>query len=121
LPEFSSLNLYYTDPNNNLALAATETVVNGSFSAAVPANCVFAINGRQVPPESPSLQCTMGTNCFLLSWPGTATNFTLVTATNPLPNAVWSPVANSPQLLNGQFQQMVAPTNQPQFFRLRWP
>jgi O-glycosyl hydrolase len=121
LPEFSSLNLYYTDPNTNLALAATVPVINGGFSVTVPANCVFAINGRQVPPVVPSLQSVFSTNGLTLKWPGTATNFTLVTTTNPAPNAVWYPVANSPQLLNGQFQQMVTPTNQPRFFRLRWP
>ncbi len=121
LPDFSSLNLYYTDPNTNLALAATVPVINGSFAVTVPANCVFAINGQQVPPNSPGLQLAPGTNGLMLMWPGTATNFTLVTTTNPLPNAVWSVVTNAPQLLDGQFQVIVPFAPIPQYFRLRWP
>ena len=121
LPEFSSLNLYYTDPNTNLALAATVAVVNGSFAVTIPANCVFAINGQQVPPEAPSLETYYSTNGSSLKWPGTATNFVLVTTTNPVPNAVWSVVTNVPQLLDGEFQVNIAPTATPQYFRLRWP
>ena len=121
LPEFSSLNLYYTDPNTNLALAATVPVVNGSFSVTVPANCVFALNGQQVPPAAPTLQYAFGTNGLTLMWPGTATNFTLVATTNSAPNATWCVVTNEPQLLGGQFQLLVTPGATPQFFRLRWP
>jgi hypothetical protein len=113
--------LYYTDPSTNLALAATVPVVNGGFSATVPANCVFAITGPPVPPPAPMLQYSFCTNGLMLAWPGTATNFTLVTTTNPAPDATWCVVTNAPQLQDGQCQMLVTPGAAPQFFRLRWP
>ena len=121
LPEFSSLNLYYTDPNTNLALAATVPVTNGSFAVTVPANCVFAINGQPTLPVSPSLECYYGTNGLTLEWPSTATNFVLVTAPNPAPSAAWSVVTNAPQSVDGEFQVVVPLSATPQYFRLRWP
>jgi O-glycosyl hydrolase len=121
LPEFDSLNLYYTDPNTNLALAATIVVTNGSFSATIPANCVFAINGMQVPPDPPTLQSTVVSNGLMLSWPATATNFTLMSTTNPLIISSWTAVTNVPQAVDGEFEVLVPSSPLPLYFRLQWP
>ena len=45
LPAVASLELYYTDSGTNLRHSATFPVTNRSFSAAVPANCVFTLVG----------------------------------------------------------------------------
>ena len=45
LPPVASFDLYYTDSTTNLCHSATVPVTNGSFSATVPANCVFTLVG----------------------------------------------------------------------------
>ena len=52
LPAVASLELYYTDSGTNLRHSATFPVTNRSFSAAVPANCVFTLRGF-APPAPP--------------------------------------------------------------------
>lgn len=121
LPQFSSLNLYYTDPNTNLALAGTVPVVNGIFSTLIPPNCVFAINGQQVPPATPQLSYTVTEGGLILSWPATATNFSLIGALQPVTGADWWSVTNVPQLTNGQFQVYVPAEPYATYYRLIWP
>ena len=121
LPAFTNVTLSYTSSVTNLAVAATVPVTNGGFAVTVPGDCVFAITGQRVPPASPLLQCSFKTNGFTLTWPGTATNFTLFTTTNPATNAVWYVVTNSPNVVGGQYQVFLPITTNPQYFRLRWP
>jgi O-glycosyl hydrolase len=45
LPPVASLDLYYTDSTTNLCHSATFPVTDGSFTATVPANCVFTLVG----------------------------------------------------------------------------
>ncbi len=120
LPQFTNLNLSYTTSTTNLAAGASVPVVNGNFSVTIPADCVFAINGQQVPPPAPALNFAYTTNCLTLMWPGSATNFSLATTTNP-GCASWCAVTNLPQLSNGQYQVSILPAANAQYFRLNWP
>jgi hypothetical protein len=51
LPVVTSLELYYTDSSTNLSDKGAVTVTNHSFTATVPANCVFTLVGSVVPPS----------------------------------------------------------------------
>ena len=121
LPAFTNVTLSYTSSVTNLAVGATVPVTNSGFAVTVPGDCVFAITGQRVPPASPLLQCSFKTNGFTLTWPGTATNFTLLTTTNPATSAVWYVVTNSPNMVGGQYQVFLPFTTNAQYFRLRWP
>jgi O-glycosyl hydrolase len=50
LPAIGSLDLYHTDTNSNLCHGATFPVTDGSFSATVPADCVFTLANTNPPP-----------------------------------------------------------------------
>jgi D-arabinan exo alpha-(1,3)/(1,5)-arabinofuranosidase (non-reducing end) len=54
-----------------------------------------------------------------LSWPGWASGFGLEFTTQLRPAAVWAPVTNTPQLLNGRFWLNLPPPPMPTFYRLR--
>ena len=45
LPAVPNLDLYYTSPTANLATGGSVAVNNGTFSATIPANCVFTLTG----------------------------------------------------------------------------
>ena len=45
LPTVPNLDLYYTSPTTNLANGGSVAVNNGTFSATIPANCVFTLTG----------------------------------------------------------------------------
>ena len=45
LPTVQSLDLYYTSPTANLANGGSVAVNNGTFSATIPADCVFTLTG----------------------------------------------------------------------------
>ena len=49
LAAVSGIDLYYTDANNNVVQAAGVAVVNGAFTAVVPANSVFTLVSPLVP------------------------------------------------------------------------
>ena len=57
LPAVASLELYYTASNTNLFHSATFPVTNRSFSATVPANCVFTLQSfaPPAPPAAPHI------------------------------------------------------------------
>jgi hypothetical protein len=45
LPAVTSLDLYYTDSDTNLCHGATFLATNGTFTATIPADCVFTLVG----------------------------------------------------------------------------
>jgi O-glycosyl hydrolase len=58
LPAVANFDLYYTDPNTNLSHSATFPVTGGSFTAAIPANCVFTLTGFDPAKIAVSVQIT---------------------------------------------------------------
>ncbi|MCX6924193.1 MAG: cadherin domain-containing protein [Verrucomicrobia bacterium] len=74
---------------------------------------------RLYTPASATLAATcQGTNLILI-WPTNALSFTLESAANLGPSAVWGPVSPGPAIVNGQFILTNALSGQKQFFRLR--
>ncbi len=58
LPSVTSLELYYTSSTTNLRHSATFPVTRGSFTATVPANCVFTLVGSSSTAGSVSVLIT---------------------------------------------------------------
>jgi hypothetical protein len=70
-------------------------------------------------------QPTLGAICqggnLIFSWPTNVPTFTLVSATNLGPSAVWTPVSNEPVEVNGQFFVTNSLSEPSMFFRLKGP
>ena len=58
LPAVSNFTLYYTDPNNNLKQSTTFPVSSGSFTAVIPANCIYTLTGFDPAKIAVSVQLT---------------------------------------------------------------
>jgi hypothetical protein len=67
----------------------------------------------------PALSAVRQGGNLVLSWPTNSTVFTLVSATNLGPAAVWLPVSPAPVVLGGQFVVTNPITGPSRFFRLR--
>jgi hypothetical protein len=91
---------------------ATGQEVDGSSSGP------FVLNWTCVPDGRPGLNiATHGTNEMIITWPDTATNWSLV-STPDLSSDSWTLVSTQPVSLNGFFTVQLDGVPQ-QFFRLR--
>jgi len=95
LPAVTNLALFYTSSTTNLCPGAAFPVTNGTFSATIPADCVFTL--VYVPAARPTLQITLCATSVILSWPDSAASYSLEAATNLLATNAWSSVTNQPQ------------------------
>ena len=95
------------------ALSASQIATN--FSAGP--NVLVPI---QSPPVLPSLSAVLGTTTLVLSWPDTATGFTLQSTPVLGSGANWTAVSGTPTDANGSFSLTIPrPASSPAFFRLR--
>ncbi len=62
LPSVTSLQLYYTDQNNNLRDNGPVSVNNGVFTVAIPANCVYTLVAAGTPAVTVSANLTSPAN-----------------------------------------------------------
>jgi hypothetical protein len=83
----------------------------------VASNAVF-VSVSPVNPEPPVSVAASGDGP-VLSWPSTAGPFTLYSATNLSPPAIWLPVTNPPLLTNGQWQIILPAASGSHFYRLQ--
>ncbi len=99
LPVIPSLELYYTDATTNLSDSGAVAVSNGSFSATVPANCVFTLVGSAYAAGEPVItQAIVIDPGFILRGSNGVPNhqYVVLSTTNPaLPQAQWMPVATN--------------------------
>ena len=99
----TTIDLYYTSASTNLARAGSFAVSNSTFSATIPANCVFTLTSPpfQARPAQPSLSPRReGTN-LLLSWPTNFTGFFPEYTASPPTN--WLTHTATPAVVNDQF------------------
>jgi O-glycosyl hydrolase len=119
LPPIANLDLYYTSASTDLSHNAVVGVTNGSFTVAVPADCIFTLTGFS--PLPPVLRAQLVSGGITVSWPSTATNYVLEKSAGIDGASNWSAVTNTPQP-NGQEVSVTVPAvGQQQFFRLRKP
>jgi sugar lactone lactonase YvrE len=82
-----------------------------------------ALSGNEVSqlfiPGYPTLGASFEGTELILSWPTNAASFTLESATNVGPSAVWTPVTPGPAVVNDQFVVTNSISGPRQFFRLR--
>jgi hypothetical protein len=80
---------------------------------------IFTVLTPEPPPMLSILRLTNGN--VVISWPDSATGFTLEGATNLVspPVISWSPVTNTTSVVGGNFAVTNAATNGVRFFRLR--
>ena len=88
-----------TDADGAASSTATEIIQVGAFG---PPALAIAIAGQQV----------------VLSWPQSAANYALQSATNFAPSGAWSPVTNAAAMTNGQNSVTLPAAARQQFFRL---
>lgn len=69
----------------------------------------------------PALRLGIAAGRLVLSWPTSASLFTLETSSELSPNVTWSPLTNSPVTNGLNLLLTIAPTNSPSFYRLRRP
>ena len=120
----SSTGPYTNLVNVNTTTAANTNVVNGTtYFYAVSALNPIGESPNSAPavamPPIPSLKATLTNNALVLSWPLTATTFSLSSATNLTPPVAWTAVATPTTNLNGQITATLVPTAQARFYRLR--
>jgi hypothetical protein len=72
LPAIGSLELYYTDSTNNLLDSATVPVIDGSFNATVPADCVFTLATTNHPPTPAPVSAPASSTTFSFGPPVTS-------------------------------------------------
>lgn len=69
----------------------------------------------------PPLSLAVAGDTLLVSWPATASDFVLESATNLLAPVNWLPVGKAPLLSNGSYRVTLPATNAAALFRLRRP
>ncbi len=100
----------------NIVLPAGDTG-QGNYGANVFSVSVVSV-GASPPPPGPPLGITPLGATAILTWPASATNFTVESTTSPAPPAVWSAVSAVPYILSGQYIVIVDTSLAQQFFRL---
>ncbi len=106
LPSIASLELYHTSDTANLYHSATFPVTSGSFTAAVPANCVFTLVGSGV--VGPAAQISVSpSNATVVPYATQQFAATAVdaqgTAVVPQPSFSWSVSGGGTINTNGLF------------------
>jgi hypothetical protein len=92
-----------------LADASTGQPVNGASTGP------FALNWTDVPDGRPTL--CIGPK-VAIAWPASATNY-LLEAADAVSGATWTPVTNTPVMLDGQPTVLLEPASARKFFRMR--
>ncbi|MGP8234757.1 MAG: hypothetical protein ACLQVW_05040 [Limisphaerales bacterium] len=77
----------------------------------------FALNWTDVPDGRPQLNIAAATNGMVITWPASATNWTLAATTN-LASPNWTFVTNSPLAVNGQEVVNLEGVGPQQFFTM---
>ena len=113
----TNLDLYYTSAATNLARAVSFAVSNSTFSATIPADCVFTLTS---PPSLPSLSPRREGANLLLSWPTNFTGFVPEYTTSP-PTPNWLALTGAPAVVNDQFTITSTISATREFYRLRQP
>ena len=104
-------------PTQGTATATFEAFAVDSASGlplASIAPAVFSLNWTIVASARPTLELSAA---GVLSWPGTATNYVLESATSPAGD--WAGVPETPLLKEGRYTLEVGPIAERQFYRLR--
>jgi beta-galactosidase len=70
---------------------------------------------------SPMLSASANAGSVRLAWPAWAGNYSVDTAANLAPPAIWTSLSAGAQLSNGTYYLNLATTNSQQFYRLRLP
>src|SRR4051812_37176292 len=75
---------------------------------------------HNVNAEDPTLSVASRTDkTFVLSWPGTASDYVLESVAELKGATAWQPVTEQPTLTQGRFQLTLNPTDSARYFRLR--
>ena len=82
----------------------------------------FELTSTVILAQPPELQATLDGSSLVLTAPADATYFTLHSATNLAPPAVWTPATNTAVFSNNQWRvTLPAATNGQRFYRLQSP
>jgi hypothetical protein len=119
LARFQNNEYYFDGLMDEVRIASGVQSANWIWTSwqSVASNAAF-VSFSTVNPEPPLSVAASG-NGAVLNWPTSAGPFTLYTATNLAPPAVWLPVTNPPVLTNGQWQISLPPASGSHFYRLQ--
>jgi galactan endo-1,6-beta-galactosidase len=110
-----------TDGTTRYVYVSTLAVTNKSLSAFFTTNTIqtFEIQNVYIAAPPPQLALSVAGDQLVISWPGSAVDFWLYSATNLASNTIWQSVGQSVQT-NGANLQVTLPRLQTgaQFFRL---
>ena len=114
----------YTSANSGAALVSNGAPALSWTSVASSADGTKLIAGSPqgiyVLQPPPTLSIALSGGNLILSWPSSALALGLQ-ETSDLNSTDWTAVATSPVFTNGQYQVIVAPTNDIRFYRLKFP
>jgi hypothetical protein len=105
---------------NNYSATFEVYVANSTTGQEVPGSSSgpFVLNWTDVPDGRPQLTVAPNlANGIVVSWPASATNWTLVSAAD-LTSGIWTPLTNLPVAFNGQSAVSLGRGAPQQFFRL---
>ena len=84
-------------------LSNTRCNAGGDFITEGGNFCPFMASASlQALPPQPTASAVLSGNNFILTWPASATGFTLESAVNLAPPVVWTTNSPAPVLVNGQ-------------------
>ena len=90
--------------------AGDSTPVFSPVPVSSPPLLTVSVNHGGSPTQAP--------NSIILAWPTNGTGFTLQSTTTLLPLTIWTPVTNTPVVINGQYTVTNLSSGAQQFFRL---
>ena len=121
LGRFTNAVFYFNGSMDEARIAAGTRSSNWIWASwmTVVSNTALA-SYSSVTQQPPVVSLTSGQSGFFLSWPMPGVGFSLYTATNLTPPALWTLTTNQPLLVNTQWQvALPAGTNAARFYRLQ--
>jgi hypothetical protein len=119
LPAVPYLDLYYTSATTNLAYVGTVAVTNGTFSATIPADCVFTLTGSY--RVTATLTYPGGVpGSMVISWPSSAIGWRVQQSTD-LSSLNWTNFTAVPVVDGTNASVTIGPLPGNSFFRLVTP
>jgi uncharacterized repeat protein (TIGR03803 family) len=108
-----------SNPDAALILLGNTLYGTASTGGSEQSGTVFSITlGGTGPPAPPKLAIIRSGTNVILTWPSTATGFTLQFTTDLAAPAVWSSSSPAPVIVDGQYTVTNAITNRTMYYRL---
>jgi len=119
LPAVPYLDLYYTSATTNLAYVGTVALTNATFSATIPADCVFTLTGSYRVTATITYPSGLP-GSVVISWPSSTIGWRVQQSTD-LSSLSWSNLTAVPVVDGTNASVTIGPLPGNSFFRLVTP